>query len=207
MEAKNVPFSSANLHQKISGKVVFFGLLFTLGLLAVFSSFQYGWPFSLASVTQGATAAVASVAPQVEQATSSMNITLTGPASRGWKFGSWSKDGRRVTGTATFNPLPVERLLNAETGSIMYTAYQVSDGSRIKLQEASVSIPSLSAGETGRVEFYVPKETNAIVLTMDYAEPGAQLAASRYQATVAGTAAALLTGGPGGRRRSSRVVR
>jgi hypothetical protein len=177
METKNVPFSPANLKQKLSAKAVLGGLVFALGLLALFSSVQFGWPFSSwqtafqtakANVVKPTAAAqAAAIAP------APLEIAVTGPAARGWKFGAWSKNGGHITGIATFNPLAVERLLNATTGSIVYTAYQDSNGNKIKLDEESVSMPALSAGETGRIEFYVPDGTNAIVLTVDYAEPGA----------------------------------
>src|ERR1700687_2319911 len=104
MATVNAPFSSANLHRKMSPLGVLGGLLFTLALLALFSSVEFGWPVSFSSATRAAKERVAELPTRATQSSpivasaaapiaAPLEITVTGPAARGWRFGTWSRNG------------------------------------------------------------------------------------------------------------------
>ena len=86
-------------------------------------------------------------------------IQITGIAANSVSFTDWKHEGSTLTCRMTYHGgLPVN--------SIYYSAYQ-SDG--LKLQDGSVSYPSLRKGESGKAAIYLGREKVArIVIDVNY---------------------------------------
>jgi hypothetical protein len=120
METKDGPFSSENLNQKLSGKAVFVGLLFTVGLLVLFSSFQFGWPFSF-SLSPKPVAVPAQVAPM----TASVAAAAPAPES-----------------------IQIERLKFRESGGFTYVDFRLTNSSSRLIEDWEISADLLDANGT-----------------------------------------------------------